>query len=415
MSTDAQHTQAHEVQPHPDDPGLELWIPANDEPDPELSIVIPALDEAITMATFVEWCHQGLAAAGVRGEILIVDSSTDDTPHIALAGGARVLRTPKRGLGRAYLDSIGVIRGRWVLMGDADCTYDFRQLSPFVDAFRDGCEFVMGSRWKGSIEPGSMPGLHRYFGTPLTTWILNLLYKSDFSDIHCGMRGLTKDALIRMGLVSQSWEYASEMVIKSVHLGLRTEEVPVRFLADMEGRVSHHRRSGWFSPFSAAWINLKAMFIHGADFFLVRPGMFALVLGLALVLPLVAGPITVAGVTFTTTTMIFGMVACTLGIFSYQLGLLARVIYDRRGMATDRLIRRYRYTRTVGSAMAAGALGAAATIPLLVRYAGNDFQLGPNDLPVAHVAIAGLTLGVLAFATFAFTLLLHALAAVRRA
>lgn len=415
MSTDAQHTQAHEVQSHPDDPELELWIPANDEPDPELSIVIPALDESITMATFVEWCHQGLAAAGVRGEILIVDSSTDDTPHIALAGGARVLRTPKRGLGRAYLDSIGVIRGRWVLMGDADCTYDFRQLSPFVDAFRDGCEFVMGSRWKGSIEAGSMPGLHRYFGTPLTTWILNLLYKSDFSDIHCGMRGLTKDALIRMGLVSQSWEYASEMVIKSVHLGLRTEEVPVRFLADMEGRVSHHRRSGWFSPFSAAWINLKAMFIHGADFFLVRPGMFALVLGLALVLPLVAGPITVAGVTFTTTTMIFGMVACTLGIFSYQLGLLARVIYDRRGMATDRLIRRYRYTRTVGSAMAAGALGAAATIPLLARYAGNDFKLGANDLPVAHVAIAGLTLGVLAFATFAFTLLLHALAAVRRA
>ncbi|MBK7322750.1 MAG: hypothetical protein IPI82_09970 [Candidatus Microthrix sp.] len=189
------------------------------------------------------------------------------------------------------------------------------------------------------------------------------------------MRGLTLDALERMQLVSQSWEYASEMVIKSVHLGLRTQEVPVRFLKDAEGRVSHHKRAGWFSPFAAAWINLKAMFIHGADFFLVRPGLAALVVGLLLTVPLVAGPLTVAGVTFTTTTMIFGLVVSTLGIFSYQLGLLARVIYDRRGMTTQRLLRRYRYTRTVGSTMVGGVVGALATLPLLVRYVTRDFTL----------------------------------------
>lgn len=414
MSTDARLDQPGAVQAHPTDPALEVWIPVDDVADPEVSIVIPALDEAITMEAFVAWCHQGLADAGVRGEILIVDSSTDDTPHIALAGGARVLRTPKRGLGRAYLDAIDVIRAPWVIMGDADCTYDFRLLAPFIEAFRDDYEFVMGSRWKGTIEAGSMPALHQYFGTPFTTWILNLLYKSDFSDIHCGMRGLTKDALVRMRLVSQSWEYASEMVIKSVHLGLRTQEVPVRFLKDTEGRVSHHRRAGWFSPFSAAWINLKAMFIHGADFFLVRPGLAALIVGLLLTVPLAAGPLTVAGVTFTTTTMIFGLVVTTLGVFSYQLGLLARAIYDRRGMTTARLLRRYRYTRTVGTAMAGGALGALATLPLIVRYATNDFTLTEGDLRVAHVAIAGLTLGIVCFATFAFTLLLHAVAAARR-
>ena len=106
----------------------------------------------------------------------------------------------------------------------------------------------MGSRWKGSIEPGAMPRLHQYFGTPLTTWILNRLYSSQFSDIHCGMRGITRDALERMDLQSQSWEYASEMVLKSVHMDLRTTEVPVRFLKDREGRLSHHKRSGWFSP-----------------------------------------------------------------------------------------------------------------------------------------------------------------------
>ncbi len=102
----------------------------------------------------------------------------------------------------------------------------------------------MGSRWKGSIEPGSMPRLHQYFGTPVTTWILNRLFSSQFSDIHCGMRGITRDALIRMDLQSQSWEYASEMVLKSVHMNLRTTEVPVRFLADREGRLSHHKRAG---------------------------------------------------------------------------------------------------------------------------------------------------------------------------
>ena len=191
---------------------------------------------------------EGLDAAGVAGEILIVDSSTDRTAELALAGGARVLRTPKRGLGRAYIDALPFVRGKWIIMGDADCTYDFRQLRPFVEQFRDGYEYVMGSRWKGSIEPGSMPALHRYFGTPLTTCILNLVYSSRFSDIHCGMRGITRDALERMNLQSQSWEYASEMVLKSVHMELRTTEVPVTFLKDRDGRVSHHKREGWLSP-----------------------------------------------------------------------------------------------------------------------------------------------------------------------
>jgi hypothetical protein len=107
------------------------------------------------------------------------------------------------------------------LLGDADCTYDFRELTAFVERFREGYEFVMGSRWKGSIEPGSMPWHHRYVGTPLTTGILNVLYGSRFSDIHCGMRGITRDALVRMGIQSTSWEYASEMVLKSVHMRLR--------------------------------------------------------------------------------------------------------------------------------------------------------------------------------------------------
>src|SRR3954465_6177658 len=149
-------------------PDMQLILPAEDVESPELSIVIPALNEEITVGQFVDWCKEGIAAAGVVGEILIIDSSSDRTAEIAINKGARVIKTPKRGLGRAYIDAIPFIRGRYVLMGDADCTYDFRELTGFVDKFRGGCEFIMGSRFVGSIEEGAMPPLHRYFGTPLT-------------------------------------------------------------------------------------------------------------------------------------------------------------------------------------------------------------------------------------------------------
>src|ERR1039458_3450118 len=152
---------------------IRLDIPEDDVAEPELTILIPSLNERLSIAEFIEWCLSGLRKANIAGEILIVDSSTDETPDIALSMGARVLRTPKRGLGRAYIDAIPYIRGKYVLLGDADCTYNFREIEEFVRQFRAGYEFVMGSRFKGSIEPGSMPALHRYFGTPLTTAILN--------------------------------------------------------------------------------------------------------------------------------------------------------------------------------------------------------------------------------------------------
>ena len=153
------------------DPDVVLLIPDDDVADPELSIVVPAVNEELTISEFVRWCRQGLDAAQVRGEVLIIDSSTDRTAELALAGGARVLKTPKRGLGRAYIDAGSYIRGRYVLMGDADCTYDFRDLAPFVEKLREGYEFAMGSRWLGTIEDGAMPALHRYVGTPVTTWM----------------------------------------------------------------------------------------------------------------------------------------------------------------------------------------------------------------------------------------------------
>jgi glycosyltransferase involved in cell wall biosynthesis len=385
-----------------------LLVPDADDADPEVSIVIPALNEALTITDFVAWCHQGLTDAGVRGEILIVDSSDDDTATLALAAGARVLRTPKRGLGRAYIDALPFVRGRYVVMGDADCTYDFRRLGEFVERFHDGYEFVMGSRWKGSIEPGSMPALHRYFGTPFTTWILNRVYGSRFSDIHCGMRGITRDALERMDISSQSWEYASEMVLKSVHMGLRTAEVPVTFLRDREGRLSHHKRSGWFSPFQAAWINLRAMFVYGADFFALKPGLVVLALGLLFTLPLSLGPVTVGGITFSLYWMLLGVTLTIVGLQSVFLGCIAQVLFDYSGQASRRWASTFRYTRTVAVAGALVVAGLLLSLPLMVRYVGNDWSL-PGGLDTdGYLAVLGLAALTCGFLTFANTLLLHA-------
>jgi glycosyltransferase involved in cell wall biosynthesis len=386
---------------------IELLVPDDDAQDPELSIVIPALNEELTISEFVAWCKEGLDAAGVVGEILIVDSSDDDTCKLALAGGARVLKVPLRGLGRAYIDALPYVRGKWIVMGDADCTYDFRQLAPFVDSFREGYEYVMGSRWKGSIEPGSMPALHRYFGTPFTTWILNRLFASRFSDIHCGMRGITREALARMHLQSQSWEYASEMVLKSVHMQLRTTEVPVTFLKDRDGRLSHHKREGWLSPFKAAWINLRAMFIYGSDFFLVKPGIALLLVGLLLTVPLTFGDINIGSVSLSLNSQFVGVAVLAVGCQTFFFGGVAQVLFDYTDRHLHHWMHVFRYTRTVLIAFALVVLGVVAAIPLVVTYFTNDLALGPSDAIENHIAVTGLALVITGAQLFVFTLLLH--------
>jgi glycosyltransferase involved in cell wall biosynthesis len=392
----------------PSGSSVRLLLPEHDVESPELTILVPAMNEELTVADFVAWCHEGIREAGVVGEILIVDSSTDRTAEIALKGGARVLCTPKRGLGRAYIDALPYIRGRYVVMGDADCTYDFRQVGLFVEAMREGNEYAMGSRWRGSIEPGAMPKLHQYFGTPITTWVLNVLFGSRFSDIHCGMRGITRDALLRMGLESESWEYASEMVLKSVRMGLKTVEVPVTFLKDRNGRLSHHKRSGWFSPFLAAWINLRAMFIHGAEFFLLKPGIIMFALGLLLTLPLSFGPITIGPVTLDLDSMFIGLVLAVIGLQSIYFGCLAHVFLDYTDRRRERLRRLFNYTKAVLVSAALCAVGLALDVAFVIYYARNSFLLPVPRATINYLAITGLLFMAMGFSTFCFTLLLHA-------
>lgn len=389
---------------------IELLVPEHDVDNPVVSIVVPALNEELTVGTFVDWCLEGLAAAGVVGEILIVDSSTDRTPEIALAGGARVLRVPRCGLGRAYIDSVPWIRGRFVIVGDADCTYDFRQIRPFLDRLEEGHDFVMGSRFRGSIERGAMPLHHRYFGTPLTTWILNLLFSSRFSDIHCGMRAMTRDALVRMRLSSQGWEYASEMILKALHLGLTITEVPIDFFKDRSGRVSNVKRGGWLTPFRAGWDSLRIMFVYGADFFLFRPGVALAIIGFVFTTGLSFGPVDVGGVTLTLHSQFLTVTVAVIGSAAAFLGVVAKVANDLRGTERDRWVRRLAYNRVALAAGGVSAVGLALDAAFLVTYISAGFAVRPEQAVLSHLATSGLLLVIIGFLAFTSCLVVHAVA-----
>jgi glycosyltransferase involved in cell wall biosynthesis len=384
------------------DPEVQLCIPSNDVADPELSIVIPAMNEEITIGEFVDWCREGIAKAGVRGEILIVDSSTDRTPEIALARGARVLKTPKRGLGRAYMDATGRIRGKFIIMGDADLTYDFREISEFVQKFRAGYEYIMGSRFAGTIEDGAMPPLHRYFGTPVTTWILNLIYGSHFTDIHCGMRGITLEAFKRIRLQSQSWEYASELVLKAVKYDLRIAEIPIHFYKDRPGRLSHHKRSKWYEPWRAGWINLKAMFLYAPDFFLMTPGIVGLIAGMLLVLLSTTRVFPWLSVH----TMLLGMTLAVCGYSAVQMAIIAKVFYNFIPEKTAKYTRLITYNRGVAVASLLGLTSLAFLVKFIVLYLQEHMTLSF----ISESTIIALYLLLLSFQTFTFTLLFQMIA-----
>ncbi len=366
---------------------------------PIVSIVVPCLNEELTIGTFVDWCVEGLADAGITGEVLIIDSSSDRSPEIAEQHGARVIRVPLRGLGRAYIDAIPHIRGKWVVMGDCDLTYDFRQLRGFVERLDAGDEFVMGSRTKGYIEPGAMPKLHRYFGSPATTWIFNRIYGTRFSDIHCGMRALTLEAYQRMALSSQSWEYASEMILKASKLHLRSSEVPVRFYRDPPGRESHLVRGGWTQPWKAGWLTIRVQFLYAPDYFLWWPGWVLLVLGTLLCAALADGPIG----SLSLDSMLVGIVASVVGYSAVQLATLARVHYNFDTEFSERVKGLLSFNRGMAASLTLLVVGLVPNVILSVRWITNHFQLHS----ISYAAVFGLDLLIMAFMTFAFTLLLH--------
>ncbi|MCX7771184.1 MAG: glycosyltransferase family 2 protein [Proteobacteria bacterium] len=251
--------------------------------DIEVSVVIPTLNEEITIGHCVEKAIRAFEKLGIRGEVIVSDSySKDRTVEIAQSKGARVVYQPLRGYGNAYHKGIAEARGKIIIIGDADNTYDFSDIEKFITPLRKGeCDLVIGNRLNDTIEEGAMPWLHRYIGTPIMTWVLNKLFKTNISDCNCGMRSFTKEAYYKMNLKSPGWEYASEMVIKAGLVGLRIKEVDITLHRDMEGRKPH------LNPWKAAWNNFKLMFMFSARYLFLIPGLVMFFLGLSIFIPLI--------------------------------------------------------------------------------------------------------------------------------
>lgn len=385
----------------------ELLLPAIDAYDPEVTILVPALNESVTVREFVNWCKTGLRKAGVEGEILIVDSSSDETATIALSAGARVLKVARRGLGRAYIDAIPYVRGRYVILGDADCTYDFREITPFVNELRAGADLVMGSRFRGSIERGAMPLHHRYLGSPGTTLLADILLGLRLTDIHCGMRAMSIWSLKSLNLQSQGWEYASEMLVSAARLGLIIREVPVNFYKDVAGRVSHVKRQGWRTPFKVGWQTTQLLMIAGADFFLIPPGLVLSVVGSLGLLALSRGEVQMFGVLFSLHSQTFFLVSAAAGYLMFAFGYSLRCLHDRTHALIAAYRERFKLNRVFTFCFLSILIGLWPISKFIFAWARNNYEIGEVLKPMGHTAISGLGLVFLGIVFFIMTLAIN--------
>jgi hypothetical protein len=320
----------------------------------EVSVLIPTKNEEISISRFIEWCNLGFENSGVTGEIVLMDSSTDKTPEIAKNLGAKVVTVVENGLGIAYDKGRQHISGKYVILGDADCTYDFREIGPFLDKLEGGYDLVVGNRFKGSIEKKAMPRHHQYFGSPATSFVFKHSLGIPTGDIHCGMRALTSDLYRKLPFTELGWEYASEMIVSARNLGSRICEVPIHFLKEPEGRISHQRRNGWLTPFKAGWGTLRVTASFSLDRLLLFPSALLATLGLALnFLLLSASPDTLKELGFGNLSSSMFMAFSLVGFLLGGLGLMAHLIYYPKGKAIDFLAR----PRTVNCFFVAVVLG----------------------------------------------------------
>lgn len=389
---------------------IELLVPFDDVKEPTVTVLVPVMNEEVTIETFCKWCHEGFRRAGVVGEILLIDSSDDSTPEIALSNGARVLRVPRNGIGRAYQDAMQHIRGEYVVLGDADCTYDFRELGSFVSKLREGFDLVMGTRFRGKMERGAMPLHHKYFGSPLTTLLADILLGLRLSDIHCGMRGMTKKSLIELDLKSDGWEYATEMIVNSVRKSYQITQIGIPFFKDVEGRVSHVKRQGWMTPFRAGWRTVYVLLTNAADFFLVKPGILLSFIGSILLIILSSGPKTIFNTTFTLNTMSFGLGIAGLGYFMTAFGIVTRCIYDRTHNTVRRWNRILAFNRVMTLSLSVVAIGVIPIWRFVSNWLSNDRVIKFTDQRIQHLATASIGAILLVSAMFVAMLTISVLA-----
>ncbi len=295
-------------------------IDNSDAPAPLVSAIIPCLNEEMSLGICIGKALNAFRAAGIQGEIVVGDNgSTDRSIEIARTMGARVVHQSVRGYGAAIQAAAGAARGKYLIMADADDSYDWSQLGTFVDALEQGADFVMGNRFAGGIEPGAMPSLHRYLGNPVLSLIGRVLYRSPIKDFHCGMRGFTREAYDKIGARSPGMEFASEMVINAHRANLDLREVPTKLYPDKRDRAPHLR------SFRDGWRHLRLLIAHAPDELYLAPGLALLTLGLIGLAALAGGPITVAGQYVGIHWVALSAMATLVGLSAILLGALAKV------------------------------------------------------------------------------------------
>ena len=290
----------------------ELTVATASVATPEISVVIPCLNEARSIGICVEKALAAFREIGIRGEVVVADNgSTDGSVEIAKSLGARVVHVATRGYGNALRKGIEEAKGEFIIMGDADDSYDFSQVPGFVAKWREGYELVMGNRFEGGIKPGAMPWLHKYLGNPALTAILNSFFHAGIGDAYCGMRGFTKRVYERVDPRTTGMEFALELVIKAAKLRAKVTEIPVTLWPDKRGRAPHLR------TFHDGWRSLRFMLLYAPNWLFLLPGISLLMFGLGLVFWLFPGPRHLGRVTFDIHTMLFGMMFALLGRASH--------------------------------------------------------------------------------------------------
>jgi glycosyltransferase involved in cell wall biosynthesis len=293
----------------------------------EVSVVMPCLNEAETLAVCIRKALSYFENSGIHGEVVIADNgSTDGSQQIAKENGARVVPVVERGYGSALQGGIAAARGRYVIMGDADDSYDFATLGPFVEKLREGHDLVMGNRFRGGISPGAMPPLHKYLGNPVLTGIGRLFFRSPVADFHCGLRGFSKAAYERMEVRTTGMEFASEMVVKATLLRMRIIEVPTTLQKDGRSRPPHLR--SWRD----GWRHLRFLLLFSPRWLFLYPGALLMLIGLIAGAWLMPGPRVVAGIGFDAQTLLYAGLAVLIGYQAVIFALFTKMFAMNAGL-----------------------------------------------------------------------------------
>ncbi|MFZ4760905.1 MAG: glycosyltransferase family 2 protein, partial [Burkholderiaceae bacterium] len=336
--------------------------PPSRERSPQLTVVMPCLNEARTVAACVAKARGFFERSGIAGEVVVADNgSTDGSQALAIAAGARVVAIEQRGYGAALMGGIAAARGRWVVMGDADDSYDFASLDAIVERLAGGAQLVMGNRFTGGIDPNAMPPLHRYLGNPVLSFIGRLLFRTPIGDFHCGLRAFDREAVIGLGLRCTGMEFASEMVMRATLAKLRISEVPTRLAKDGRDRPPHLR--SWRD----GWRHLRLLLMFSPRWLLLYPGLALMVIGLVPSIGLLFGPLEFGGfgldihtLLYCATASILGLQLCVLAVLTKAAGVSVGELPS--GEAYERFTRMFTLERGIAVGVVLIAFGVGSGV-----------------------------------------------------